>query len=564
MALDPTAAHLALAEWMDAPAGGRTATMKRLAASLGCSVASLYREFNAMGHSGPKRASKVKYPERREHAAVLAVLTNKAPVGTIALDQCLDAAIRDGKLPPEAGGVRVSEYARLIREAGFREGTQRTRKLVAEYPMQAVQFDATTSRSFRVLRQLDDGDELLELWWRPDPASGYKNKPLGEDRKRLILYGQWDMCTGAIDIRTRAALGESGLDAMECLVESWVGGADPRLPWQGKPEDLWCDQGPLVKYPATRDLLERLDVQVCVGKPYQHTRQGGIEGVWRSVWSRFENAFYLGRTYKEKWTIRLSEYDAALREYLVEANARPSRCEPHLSRRDAWVNLSNRHGGVRPCPPDALETLAIEAHRTLNSNGVFTWGRDDEGRIREYEVPKYHSRKVIARRALDGSDRCIVEIPETGERVIAARAVYLGYGEFKGQPPALPVEKARAAGADLVCPTPVYGPTVPVGAGLPAQDPKVVHLPPRAKPIDHLEDPLSVPADYPTLADALVALRQIYAHDLDPMQQDLVERILVANGLSRNAVRNLGLGLAARAAQPAQADTPTRPHLKSV
>lgn len=548
MAIDPTAVQLALAEWTGAPAKARTAIADQLAARLGCSRSTLYRAFAKVGHAGPAHPRQAKYPERGAWADTLAALTLKAPVGTIPLDLCLEAALRDGLLPPAAGQVRVSEYARLIRERGYRQTEQRGRRLSAEYPMQAVQFDATTSRSFRVLRQLDDGDRLLELWHRPDPASGYKNKPLGADRERLVIYGQWDMCTGYRHARARAALGESGLDAMDYLVASWIGSDDPRDPFRGKPEDLWCDQGPLVKYPATRDLLERLDVHVEVGKPYQHTRQSGIENTWRNVWARFENQFFL-RTHKgEKFTLRLSEYSAGLAEYLVEINAKPARCDAHISRRDAWVRGINREGGLRPCPADALETLATEVYRKLDSCGIFSWNNV------EYEVPKWHSRKIIARRALDGSDRVIIEIPETGERVAAELHRPLAYGTFKGQPPELPAERAKVRGAGLICTTPHFGPAT-------ADAPNVVHLPPRAKPVADLPDPLEISPSYRNLADAMQALRTIYTGPLDALQQQLVEQVVIGSGLNRTAVRDLALQLTTLAAAPA---APVRPTLSIV
>jgi len=550
MALTPTAVTLALAEWLAAAPGTSTATADRLAERLRVSRATLYRAFKAAGHEGPKHPRAAKYPERAAWAETLYTLSAKASVGTIALDQCLDAAVRDGLLPPEAALVRCSAYAKLIAQRGFRQTERRGRRLSAEYPLQAVQFDASTSKFFRVLRQINDGaDRLLQIWHRPDPASGYKNKPLGEDRERLIHYGQWDMCTGLRHIDVRAALGESGTDAMDYLVTSWVGSADPRDPWRGKPEDLWTDQGPLVKYPPTADLLQRLEVNVIKGKPYDHNRQKGIESGWRTVWARFEGQFFLRCQGKEKWTISLSDYAAELREYLVELNAKPARCDATLSRRDAWVRLLNQRGGPRPCPADALETLATEAYRTLDACGVFSWDKV------EYEVPKYHSRRVVARRALDGTDRVIVEIPETGERLEAAPHKPIPYGEWKGSQALLPAERAKEAGAALTCPTPRYAPAA-------AAAPNVVHLPPRVQPPAALPDPLAVATGYLNLSDAMEGFNQIYTGPrLTAFERSLVEQSLTDRGITRAAVRDLALQLTAIAAEQ---DTPARPHLTVV
>jgi hypothetical protein len=558
MALTDSAARLALAEWQESPHGTRTATADRLAARLGVSRAALYRAFDSLGFSGPKRPRKSKHPERMKWVTTLMRLKAKCPVGLIPTDQCLSAAVKDGHLPPEAALVSPGEFDRLIRAAGAKDDTRRGRRLVADFPMQAVQFDASTSQNFRVVRQLDGGDDrLLELWARPDPASGYKNKPLGEDRERLILYGQWDMHTGLRHMASLAALGESGLDAMEYLVASWVGTDDPAQPWKGKPHDLWTDQGPLVKYAPTKDLLDRLGVHVEDGLPYDHDRQKGIESGWQKLWAGFERQFFLRRTARQKWTMRLSEYRGELATWLEALNGRPSRCEPRISRRAAWVKYTNQAGGVRPCPPDALETVALEVHRSLDGCGVFRWGSDpDTGLALEYEVPKHQSRRVIARRALDGSDRCMVEIPETGERLVASRFKPLGYGEFRGQPPAPPLEQARAQGADLVCSTPLFAAGSDPSRDA-ATDPKVVRLPGRSQPVAPLPDPLAVPTTYASLADAMGAFCAIYTDHLDAPTRALVESVLSQAGLSIEATRHLALELCAAQAAQAPAARPT-------
>lgn len=570
MALTDTALRQAAAEWQAAPRASRTATAQRLAGQLGCSVATLYRHFRSIGHQGPARdraanladttntsAAAIRYRQRREWADTLAALTGKNPTSPIPLDLCLEAAVTQGLLPPEASEVRVSTYARLIRERGYRTTEQRGRRLSADYPMQAVQFDASTSKSFRVLKRMDDGDRLLELWARPDPASGYKNKPLGADRERVILYGQWDMCTGYRHIRAVPALGESGLDAMEYLVDSWAGDEDPRNPWRYLPEDLWTDQGPLVKYPATADLLRRLGVNIAVGAPYQHNRQKGIESGWRGLWQRFEGQFFLRHRPGAKFTIRLTDYQAELVEYLAQLNAKPSRCDVNLSRRDAWVRLLNQRGGGRPCPADALETLATEVHRTLDACGVFSWDN------RQFEVPRYHSRRIIARRALDGSDRCIVEIPETCERLEATPHQIPSYGTFRGQPPMLPAEQARERGAQLTCDSPIYGANysqiIPSRDGA---DAKVVHLPPRAQPEAPLADPLEVTTTYRNLADAMLEFTSIYPAPLDATNRALVEQAILNAGLERTAVRDLALQLSTLSAEADAA--PTKPTLTVV
>ena len=572
MSLTPKAIALALEEWQRAPHKARTATAERLAAHLGVSRSALYRAFRSAGFRGPSRDRRARledeqtqtpdakrYRERRAWAEVLIALVNKAPDGSLPLDLCLSAAVRDGLLPAEAAEVRVGEYARLIKGAGYRVPGKRTRRLSADYPMQAVQFDASTSKHFRILKRLPDGDRLLELYTNPDPASGYKNKPLGPDRERLVLYGQWDMNSGARHIRPVAALGEAGIDAMAYLVDSWA--SDGQDWWEGKPTDLWCDNGPLIKHQATLDLLERLEINPERGKPYQHTRQGGIESGWATLWRRFEGQFFLRRQGRERWTITLSDYTAELLGYLAEQNEKVSRCDPALTRREAWLRGTIARGGIRPCPADALETLASEIYRVLDSSGIFSWDNV------EYEVPRYFSRRIIARRALDGSGRVIVEIPESGERLEAAPHKPLGYGKWNGQSPATPAERAQAHGAELVAPTALYsesgarlaaGETAGTGSDT-RPDSRVVQLGARRRtqPDELLPDPLAVTTRHPTLADAMAAFRGLYSGPLDEANRMLVEQALLGAELDRTAVRDLALQLAALHAGDPASHKPT-------
>ena len=291
--MDRAALDLVISDLAGTPHGERTAAVERAAALYAVSKATLYRRLAALGHGGPKRPRDPARPELRAWAETLIQLASKAPGRTIPLDLALRAAVREGLLPAEAGEVDIGTYNRVLREGGYRQTQRRTRRISAEWPMQGVQFDASTSAHLVVVKSLSDGDALLRLFRDPMPASGYKNKPLGPERLRVVYYGLWDVCTGLRHMRATAARGEAGIPAMEYLVGAFEGGGDPRQPFQGLPDDLWSDQGPIVKHDATRDLLERMGINVLTGAPYQKTRQGGIESGWRTAWGRFEESLFM-------------------------------------------------------------------------------------------------------------------------------------------------------------------------------------------------------------------------------------------------------------------------------
>ena len=104
-----------------------------------------------------------------------------------------------------------------------------------------------------------------------------------KQRLRVIVYAVWDMCTGYTLARYTVAKGENALDAMNFLCWALAGKDDPRIPFHGVPDDLWSDQGPLLKSAAARDLLSRLGIRLVKGAPHAKERMGGVPaGVVRS------------------------------------------------------------------------------------------------------------------------------------------------------------------------------------------------------------------------------------------------------------------------------------------
>lgn len=251
--------------------GERSKMAKRLADAYGVSVATVYR---AAERKGPKRARAPLKPEYREYVKTVVRHAHRAPK-PIPLEIVRDALVEEGTLPPRALEMPLGTMHRLVRELGLTASPKRTHRLSADYPMQAVQIDGSSSEHLVVVRALEDGDYLLKLHRRPWSASGYKNKPLGPERLRVWVYSIWDMCTGYALARYTVARGENALDAMDFLCWSLAGHADPRIPFHGKPDDLWSDQGALFKSGPAQDLLERLDIEPVMGEAYNKTRMGG-------------------------------------------------------------------------------------------------------------------------------------------------------------------------------------------------------------------------------------------------------------------------------------------------
>ena len=517
--------------------GTRTATARRLAETYGVSLTTVYRCAERRGTS---RARAPGRPEYRDWVRIATRTAHRTPGDPAPLDIAIEAALAAGELPPAAAAMPLGTAHRIRRELGLHRSAPRTQRLHADYPMQAVQFDGSTSMYLSVVRRVGEADWLLRLYRRPISARGYKNKPLGPDRERPVTYGLWDMCTGYRLSRYVVARGENALDAAHSLVWMLADKSDPRLVMHGVPDDMWLDQGPVTKSAVTTDLLDRLGVRLVTGEAYNKTRMGGVERAWRTLWARFERALFL----RGADEILLSEVNDRLTEYLVRENgrraARVTVGGRRVARADAWTALTNARPDdhrLRRLPDDPLATLAAERECTLDSNGHLRWGGV------EYEAPSLYGCRVTARRAPDGSGHVVITCRQTGVTETARPVEARPYGAVRARDP-LPLEQLRAA-APAECPgADVYAPR---DGALPAG---VVALPARSEAPAALDNPLAG-GRHADIEAALEAFYRLYPHPVSETQHRAIADILLQAGLSVQAVTDLAQEMAGLAAHTA-------------
>ncbi len=527
-----------------APRGSRTAAVERLAASLGVSPGTVWRAARV---GGPPRKRQPLRPEYREWTRIAVRIARRAP-RPAPLDLAIEAGVASGELPPEAASMPPATAHRIAREELGLRRMPLHRRMSAEYPMQAVQIDGSTSERLHPVRE-EGGDWVLRLVDRPWRATGYKNKPLGPGRERVGLYAVWDMCTGCVAARYVVERGESALGALEalCGLLAGDGSSDPRRPMHGVPDDLWSDLGPLDKSAAARDLLRRLGIALITGEPYRSTRMGGVERTHRTRWSRLERALHLRRERE----ITLTELNARLAEYEARENAlRPSRTAVagrRCSRAEAWTALvRTRPEPLRMMPEDPIGTMALEARRRVDVAGIVRWGGA------EYEVEASAAARlaggwVIARRAAaGGAGEITVECETTGERALARPWTARPYGEVRSAP-ATPLEALRATdaaaperpGADIYAQQPVG--QANAGAG------NVVPLRAPSAPAAPLANPLAADR-HPDLENAMRAFAELCPLSLSARQRRQVAAHLERQGLSRRSVIDLAARLTRTAA----------------
>ena len=515
----------------DVTHGQRGQMVADLAERFGVSPATIRRQAKLNCTSRKREPARPEYRGWIEHAVKLA---NQA-TPPVSLELAIMSAVAAGDLPAAALEIPVSTQNRIRREMGYQPTVRRTQPLVADYPLQAVQFDGSHSDYLIAERQLDDGDWLLKIHRKKVPLSGYKNKPTKQHRQRIIYYAVWDMCTGLIRYAPTVAKGENALDAITSLIEMLSDGSDPARPMAGAPGDLWSDNGALVKSTASRSLLSRLGIAVILGAPGNKERNGGVERAWKTLWSAFERTVLL----EDRTHITLSEITARLAVFERRQGKRPARQkigDNIVSRAAAWTMLANRRAAdnpLRQLPPDALETLYREDRRYINRNGIVQFGGED------YECRAWHAQWVIVRQPLDGREELILESETTGERTTAQPYSPRSYGEVRGQ--------EKSALDRLLENADVTGSAVyDASAQAPAQTPvNVVSLQARLQAPADLENPLSVER-FASMAEAMAAFTATYQHPLSNADRAAVVNRIEAAGLDRAAVADMASSLLAR------------------
>lgn len=522
--LSPDAVQMAIDAYHAAPRKGKTEAITRCAALLGVHPATLRRALRSAGvvlGSSRKRHGNERY---REWTRVIVGIACKTPAGAppVPMWMALKQAVASGLVPAEAADVPLGTYYRISKELGYAE-LRRTTRIGSDHPNQAWQIDASTSEHFVVLKELDDGDYLVRLSHKP--YSEYKNKPLAAHRLRLCVYSVTDMRTGCSVSRYVAAKGENAVDAMDFLLWVMGRGHDLDVMW-GVPDDLWADQGPVVKHASTRNLLERLGVNIVLGTPGNKERMGQVERSHRTRWG-FERSFYMFVQEKGALELKLSEMNAYLLQFIKEMNLRPARFDLGMSKSAAWIRGMAGRGGVKPLPEGAMQSLCFDFRRFVGRDGIFRLNNE----LYEVKESRLLSRHVYVHRGLDGL--VTVEDIQTGEIYPATPYEPKRYGEITG------VRKTAGERLKQEAQSVSAGLADHIFAPRPAESSKIRAFQPKTLEPDELDNPLDASC-YRTMEAAMrdfMELSGVYAMAF--AQRAQIEGIIRASGMSREKVQEL-------------------------
>jgi transposase InsO family protein len=515
MSFDPVVIAQARQEIKFAPHGHKSVMAGKWAAVFGISYQSMYRLIQDTTKKRERKGDPVK-AEYRDWTKIVFQIKKRPPeeAGEISTEDAIVIGIKSGELPAEAAMVPVGTYNLIARKAGYTKQEIRANRFQAERPNQAHHFDASTSKFFYIAKSLGNGDYLLKIH---RPAKHYKNKPIPVDKLRPWIYGLTDDHSGRFIARYVAAQGENSADSMSFL--SWA--------WSdiGLPEKLLADQGMLKKALPSRDLIERLGVELPEMMPYQKRGHGKIERPWRTAWQKFELPFF-GVSDWDKFEISMTEMNQQLTNYINDKyNQLPHRFENDITRLQAW-NRINLHGGIITIPENALATVLKRSKRKVDIAGILQY----EGA--SYEVKGLHEAWVYVFEGVF-DDRLIVQEIATGKKYEVRKFAPLALDEYRAHPETAHQKLIAEDQLQVAHSAMLYATAKPA-------DEKIISMPIRTKEEREIADPFDV-HHYATLADAMKEFSEIVGTFIHPEEREGIEAAIVGNGLNKQFVTDLAL-----------------------
>ncbi|GAA4249271.1 hypothetical protein GCM10022293_11950 [Azospirillum formosense] len=218
----------------------------------------------------------------------------------------------------------------------------------------AVRFQARRSNE---LWQFDMSPSDLKhvkqlLWIEP-----------GRGAPTLMLFSVADDRSGVVYQEYRCVYGEDAESALRFLYNAMAAKPEEDMPFQGIPEAIYMDNGPVTRSRVFQNVMACLGVKVMThlpagsdGRRTTARSKGKVERPFRTVKDVHETLYHFHEPQDE------AEANLWLRRYLVRYNAQDHRSEPH-SRIEDWVRNLPEKGCREMCAWDRFCAFAREPER---------------------------------------------------------------------------------------------------------------------------------------------------------------------------------------------------------
>ena len=250
----------------------------------------------------------------------------------------------DGHLKAPTGLLKKTTVNRYLKQWGYdKQRLSRQPPAVrfeAEYSNQCWHFDLSSSD----LKRLKNASEL-------EPGRG---KPL------LMLYSVVDDRSGLAYQEYHEVYGEDVVSALKFLFNAMSPKTTEGFPFQGIPEMIYMDNGPIGRSRVFQKVMNYLGIEVCThvpkgkdGRRVTARAKGKVERPFRTVKEMHETLYHL----HEPET--LTEANTWLMQFLLHYNKQPHRRENH-SRIEDWISNLTKDGIREMCSWERFCTFARE------------------------------------------------------------------------------------------------------------------------------------------------------------------------------------------------------------
>jgi hypothetical protein len=250
----------------------------------------------------------------------------------------------DGKVQPPKGLLTRSTVNHYLKAWGY-DHTSMTRQ------PPAVRFQAESSNE---CWHFDLSPSDLKQIQQPNWVSPGRGNP------QLMLYSVVDDRSGACYQEYRCVYGEDAETALRFLFNAMSAKEIEGFPFQGIPQMLYMDNGPIAKSRVFQNVMDCLGIKVAThlpngkdGRRVTARSKGKVERPFRTVKEAHETLYQFHEPETE------AEANRWLHQYLLNYNSQPHRSENH-SRMEDWLKNLPATGLREMCSWERFCTFARE------------------------------------------------------------------------------------------------------------------------------------------------------------------------------------------------------------
>jgi hypothetical protein len=425
----------------------RAEVIARAAEAYGVSVWTIYRALRELtqpksvrrsDHGSTRAAPAVEMERYAEIISALKIRTTNKKRRHLSTARAIRLLEEDGVETPDGlvrappGLLKRATIDRVLRASGL-DYARVTR------PIAAVRFQARRSNE---LWQFDMSPSDLKqveapLWIEP-----------GRGKPTLMLFSAVDDRSGVVYQEYRCVYGEDAESALRFLFNAMAPKPEPELPFQGIPDTIYMDNGPVSRSKVFQSVMGSLGIRALTHMPPSEAERrtaarskGKVERPFRTIKEVHETLYHFHKPKDE------AEANQWMRRALVTYNNGDHRAEPH-SRIEDWLKHLPPNGVRAMCSWERFCAFAREPERrsvagdaTVSVEGAayevepelagetvtLWWGLFDQELFVEFEgkrfgpyqpsrgaIPLYRYRKYQKSRAEERLDKVVLLADQLG------------------------------------------------------------------------------------------------------------------------------------------------------